>query len=58
MAVVINEFEMAPQEASRGEGSGQQQSQTGSGSVTPEMLREIEKKLRRKNDRISRLTAY
>jgi hypothetical protein len=57
MAVVINEFEMAPV-AAKEEAAGQQSSQSGTPQLTPDLLRAIEEAFHKKQERLHRLTAY
>ena len=57
MAVVINEFEMASA-AVKEEAAGQQPGQSGASPLTPELLREIEEALHKKQERLHRLMAY
>jgi hypothetical protein len=56
MAVVVNEFEMAPA-PTKEEAAGQQPSQSGTPSLTPDLLREIEEAFHKKHERLHRLTA-
>lgn len=57
MAVVINEFEMAPVATKEGP-AGQQLSQSEMPPLTPDLLREIEKAIQKKRERLHRLMTY
>jgi hypothetical protein len=58
MPVVINELEVTPAPPGKSESSsGKTASQEGPASIKTDTLREIEKDLRRKHERIHRLTA-
>jgi hypothetical protein len=56
MAVVINEFEVAPAPSARSESSGKPAQE--SSTPSPKTLREIEKAVSMKQQREHRLTAY
>jgi hypothetical protein len=59
MAVVINEFEMSPAPAAKADGGGDSSTgQEGPPTLAPDVLRQIEKALQGKHERIDRLTAY
>jgi len=56
MAVVINEFEVAPAPAPKGQSGGQSAQE--SSTPSPQMLREVAKAVQAKQRREHRLTAY
>jgi hypothetical protein len=58
MPVVINELEVTPAPPGKTESSGgKAANQEGPAAIKPDTLHEIEKDLRRKHERIHRLTA-
>lgn len=59
MPVVINEFEMSPAAPARAEGGGDTSAgHEGPATLAPDVLRQIEKALQAKCERMHRLTAY
>jgi len=59
MPVVINEFDMSPAPAPQADGSGNSSGgHEGPPTLAPDVLRQIEKALQLKHERIHRLTAY
>lgn len=59
MSVVINEFEMSPAPAAKADGGGDPSGgNEGPPTLAPDVLRQIEKALQAKVERIHRLRAY
>ena len=58
MAVVINELEVTPQPTTAADSGSQPQGQSGVVTMSPDVWRQIQKKLRKQQEHSSRLAAY